>query len=376
MRVLPLTLLVLASCGDPDLEARVAALEDDLAAAQADNDALVARLEAAEAAAADNASEIEAINGAVDLTALAGTVDGLTATTEELDGRLAELEDAGLATESWVTEGFASQAALGEVRADVATNGVDIASNTRAIDTNTGDIAGHDASIRTNASGIASNTSSISTNALAISANRTSSATNASDIAALDTRLDDAEADISSLQTDLTDLDSDVSTLTGRVSDVESDLVSAQADLTALDGDVSDLSDDVGDLESEVGCPTDMVDAGGYCVDKDENTARSWQAHANLCQSEGKRMCSLAEWMGACNDRSSIGASNMLDGDFEYVDEYWVMHYQISGDYYSSYVSAGNNSCGRVYYSGWACSASSCYDSTAPGSSLVSRCCL
>ena len=54
---------------------------------------------------------------------------------------------------------------------------------------------------------------------------------------------------------------------------------------------------------------------------------------------------------------------------------YWVMHYSANNSYYSAYVSVGNNSCGRIYYSGWGCSAGSCTDTTAAGDTYQSRCC-
>jgi hypothetical protein len=123
-------------------------------------------------------------------------------------------------------------------------------------------------------------------------------------------------------------------------------------------------------------CPSDMVNAGGFCIDTDRNPTATWQAQANRCQSEGKRMCSLAEWIGACNARTTIGMTTYLSsGGFEYVDEYWVMFYAPTGNYYSAYVSAGNTECGRVYYSGWACVDSNCYDSTQPGAPYYGRCC-
>lgn len=127
--------------------------------------------------------------------------------------------------------------------------------------------------------------------------------------------------------------------------------------------------------KSASACPADMADAGGYCIDIDQTAPADWQAQAAACQQKGKRMCSLAEWAAACNVRVALGLKNMLDGNFEYVDEYWVMNYYANGNYYSSYVSAGADSCARVYYSGWACSNSSCYDTTNPGGAYQSRCC-
>ncbi|MFT4626230.1 MAG: subtilisin-like proprotein convertase family protein [Myxococcota bacterium] len=121
-------------------------------------------------------------------------------------------------------------------------------------------------------------------------------------------------------------------------------------------------------------CPDDMVWTGVFCIDREDNGPVSWQAQVDVCHEEGKRMCSMAEWIAACND-DSLSLDEMLDGNFEYVDEYWVMNYT-NGNYYSSYVSVGNDSCGRIYYSGWGCANSSCTDTTNPGDDYESRCCL
>jgi len=52
------------------------------------------------------------------------------------------------------------------------------------------------------------------------------------------------------------------------------------------------------------------------------------------------------------------------------------MNYYANGNYYSAYVSLGNDACGHVYYSGWACENTTCYDTSAAGDSYQSRCCL
>jgi len=131
----------------------------------------------------------------------------------------------------------------------------------------------------------------------------------------------------------------------------------------------------VADSAERLRCPDDMADAGAFCIDINENTQKSWQASASECVAEGKRMCSMAEWIGACNIAGTLGLNNMTN-NHEYVDEYWVMNYT-NGNYYSSYVSVGSGSCGRVHYSGWACSNSSCYDTTNAGKSsgYYGRCC-
>lgn len=130
------------------------------------------------------------------------------------------------------------------------------------------------------------------------------------------------------------------------------------------------------DTADRLRCPSDMADAGAFCIDIDENGQATWQDAAASCVAEGKRLCGMAEWMGACRNAPALGLNNMVNNN-EYVDEYWVMHYSSDNNYYSAYVSLGNGNCGRVYYSGWACSNSSCYDTTHPGRSVgyYSRCC-
>ena len=123
-------------------------------------------------------------------------------------------------------------------------------------------------------------------------------------------------------------------------------------------------------------CPADMADAGGFCIDLNPLAADNWQNQAAACQAAGKRMCRMGEWYGACNNRAALGITTMLDGsNFEYVDNYWVMNYASNAQYYSAYVSMGATACGRIYYSGWGCAGSTCYDTTNPGGSYKSRCC-
>ncbi len=129
------------------------------------------------------------------------------------------------------------------------------------------------------------------------------------------------------------------------------------------------------DVAERVRCPSDMVDTGAFCIDIDENSEKNWQDAATECVTEGKRMCSMAEWVGACNLAGTLGLNSMTD-NLEYVDEYWVMNYT-NGNYYSAYVSVGGGSCGRVSYSNWGCANTTCYDTTNPGKATgyFSRCC-
>ena len=375
-----LSLLALLSACDDGSDPQIAALEAELAEVVAVNEEIRSRLSIAEDALAQQAEELAAITGTVDLTELSERVSALV---DSLAADVEAIEAAGYVTESWVlAQGYGEAADIAALEADLAANIADTNNNTAAL-------TAHDTLLSANAVAISSNTAAISTNQTNIAANTSSLSSLSSTVSSLSSTVSTLSGTVSGLSTTVTGLSSSVTSLSGDLSDLQSDVSALDGELSSLSGDVSDIESSVStldadldaidasvaDLESETSCPSDMADAGGFCIDVDENTSQSWQAHANQCQSEGKRMCSLAEWIGACNDRSALGLSNMLDGDFEYVDEYWVMNYT-NGNYYQSYVSVGNDSCGRIYYSGWGCTNSSCYDTTNVGGSYVSRCCL
>ena len=378
-----LSLLALLSACDDGSDPQIAALEAELAEVVAVNEEIRSRLSIAEDALAQQAEELAAITGTVDLTELSERVSALEDDVDSLAADVDAIEAAGYVTESWVlAQGYGEAADIAALEADLAANIADTNNNTAAL-------TAHDTLLSANAVAISSNTAAISTNQTNIAANTSSLSSLSSTVSSLSSTVSTLSGTVSGLSTTVTGLSSSVTSLSGDLSDLQSDVSALDGELSSLSGDVSDIESSVStldadldaidasvaDLESDTSCPSDMADAGGYCIDINENSAQSWQAQAIQCQSEGKRMCSLAEWIGACNDRSALGLSNMLDGDFEYVDEYWVMNYT-NGNYYSSYVSAGNDSCGRIYYSGWACTNSSCYDTTNACDSYVSRCCL
>jgi hypothetical protein len=127
-------------------------------------------------------------------------------------------------------------------------------------------------------------------------------------------------------------------------------------------------------------CPLDMANAGAFCIEKTANAAAVWEAQVNLCQSRGRRLCSMGEWLGACNARTTLGLTIPFtgSGDLEFVDEFWVMNYYSNGAYYSAMVVMGGTQCNRVTEAGWqGGTVGSDYNMTSyPGPTAKSRCCL
>ena len=325
------------------------------------------------------AEEISAVNGSIDLSELDAQVDNnttnlsvnearLTAAEGDIDTlsnnqntqavelalldatltthhtQIDSLEIANTATAADLslvqTQSAANSATALQNANDISSNAANIAINTGATATNAVALASQVTDIATNTADIATNTNAIANNTTDIATNATTSGNNASALALLTT-----------------------------------DIQTQSSDIADHASDINSLSDSIVALEDEISCPTDMVDAGGFCIDIEQNTSASWQGQTNVCQSEGKRLCSMAEWIGACSSQSTLGLNNMLSGNFEYVDEYWVMNY-VNGNYYSAYVSVGATECGRIYYSGWGCANGNCYDTTNAGGSYPSRCCL
>ncbi len=124
------------------------------------------------------------------------------------------------------------------------------------------------------------------------------------------------------------------------------------------------------------GCPTGMVNVGAFCIDKNRgDQSQTWQDQAASCAAQGKRMCSMAEWIGACRNKAANGMI-VPDTNTEYVDEYWVMYYAPTTNYYSAYVSVGGSNCDHIFYSNWGCENTTCYSTTNPGKTgYHRRCC-
>lgn len=201
-----------------ELTARLEALEADAAAGDPALLDMQASAAATELELADLRAEVEAL-ASVDLTETLAAID-------DVDERVGTLEEAGLATESWVeTQAYMTQEAG-------TTLDVRIAANADASDAN--------------ADLIASNSTTLSTQLTSILANASAASTNAQALSSLDGRVGIAEAVAAQAQTDA-----------GRI----------DAALLTLAGEVSDLDDGVDGLEGAVDSLTDRVETAEAAVD-------------------------------------------------------------------------------------------------------------
>jgi hypothetical protein len=60
-------------------------------------------------------------------------------------------------------------------------------------------------------------------------------------------------------------------------------------------------------------CPTDMLDAGPFCIDLALNSQKDWKRVANQCRNESKRLCRPSEWLNTCLLVGSVATISWLD---------------------------------------------------------------
>jgi subtilisin-like proprotein convertase family protein len=89
------------------------------------------------------------------------------------------------------------------------------------------------------------------------------------------------------------------------------------------------------------GCPSDMAQQSDYCIERNERSSDQWYDAANTCASIGRRLCSSAEWVGAC--RQNNGALQNMTGNWEWTDDY---------SYNDNAQLFGHNSCTHRTWSG------------------------
>ena len=71
-------------------------------------------------------------------------------------------------------------------------------------------------------------------------------------------------------------------------------------------------------------CPDDMVLLGNYCMDRHQNTnGLTWYGAADFCHLQGKRLCSMEEWLEACDGSPINGVEDMPGRQSQWVDR-WV----------------------------------------------------
>lgn len=71
-------------------------------------------------------------------------------------------------------------------------------------------------------------------------------------------------------------------------------------------------------------CPNEMVDMSGYCIDRSPTrTFLNWYEAADQCQAQGKRLCTNAEWLQACDAAPLNGVEEMPGQQSEWLSN-WV----------------------------------------------------
>jgi len=71
-------------------------------------------------------------------------------------------------------------------------------------------------------------------------------------------------------------------------------------------------------------CPPGMVDAGAYCIEPQRREGvTTWFDAASICRESGFRLCTPAEWVGACESAGDLGIQDMTaDPDWEWIDNW------------------------------------------------------
>lgn len=213
--------------------------ELEVDALQAEIGELTSRLEALEVAAATDdtvladvqsnadatAAELASIQAEVDALATVDLTDTLAA-IDAVDDRVEALEDAGLATETWVEGQVYMTQAAGE------TLDIRITANADAA--------------QSNGESIGDNASSLSTQLTSILANVSAISANAQSLTDVDARMTVTEAGTAQAGTDVARIDAALLTLSGEVSELDDGV-------DALDDSVDGLSDRIDSAEATVG---------------------------------------------------------------------------------------------------------------------------
>ena len=70
-------------------------------------------------------------------------------------------------------------------------------------------------------------------------------------------------------------------------------------------------------------CPGDMVDQGGYCIDREPQERANWYKAADVCEQRGGGLCSSNEWLDACDAFPHNEILQMPNKKSEWLDK-WV----------------------------------------------------
>ena len=130
----------------------------------------------------------------------------------------------------------------------------------------------------------------------------------------------------------------DIATDTILAGNIATDAVGAAEIAANAVGD-SELSIDY-NWPGSISCGTGFTDMGTYCIQTNENAAKTWYAASDYCNDTyaGARLCTSSEWYNGCMNG---GLTNITD-DYEWVDS-WT-------DSTNAFLR-GNGSCTAVTYS-------------------------
>ena len=154
---------------------------DQIATINADNAAVIGRVDTNEATGVTNASGIS-----TNATNIGTNDTDIAANTVSIESNDVDIAANTVSIESNDVDIAANTASISSNDTDIGTNATNIATNVTNIGTNATNIATNVTNIGTNASAIATNVTNIGTNATNIGTNDTDIATNASDITALE----------------------------------------------------------------------------------------------------------------------------------------------------------------------------------------------
>jgi len=250
-----LAVIALTGCRESiDYGPDISALQETVQTQQETIDALNTDLDAMdEQATADAAritaleEEIVAING-LDLTDLLGEVEDNTA-------GITALQDAGHATEQWVTDqGYATDSDLTAMGTTVTANTSQIGQNSTFIAANDSAITANAAAVNTNILSIASNTTDIGANAAAITVAEGNIGLNASNIST-------NTVDIATNEADIASNGGDIATNTGDIASNAADIAANLASIGTNAADIGTNATDIGTNATDIGTNTGDIAA-------------------------------------------------------------------------------------------------------------------
>lgn len=111
---------------------------------------------------------------------------------------------------------------------------------------------------------------------------------------------------------------------TGRSARAGSNAAAMLVVLAAFTVLISTVAAETNTQSSGQGCPSNMVDMAGYCIDREPTrNFLNWYDAADQCQVQGKRLCTNVEWLQTCDAAPLNGAEGMPGRQSEWLSN-WV----------------------------------------------------